>query len=808
MSILKRMFGGRKPPVTPVSQYAETAATTADHGQSNRLVRAIEVAFAHQNAGRLQEAEGIYEQVLAMDGANFNALHLLGVLYHQRGEHARGAEKIEAALRVDDASVPAHGNLGECFRAMGRNGDARRCFEKALALQPGWAPAAYNLGNLLQAESNFSAAKACYENALRAQPADIEAKYQLGNVFAAQKNLVDAKTCFEQVLALHPRHAACLASLGNVSVLLGELGQAEDCYRQALAVDPDMVSALINLGNVLLGTGNFTHARIHYERVIVLQPESFDAHLGLGRACARLNLAAEARIGFEKALQLKPHAVVALHGLGNTLIDLGEHQAALDIYRQAVSVDAENAELQWLFTMAHVPALHPVIGSASQARAEFVSALQKLDEWFTGNREKQGYKIVGVLQPFLLAYHEEMNTKIIARYGSLCDRLMRHWPDSERFSSTRRAVAKVRNGDKIRVGFVSAHVHDHSVWNALVKGFVRHLDRTKFDVQVYYLGAHVDQETNWAIDKADYFEHGLGSWQHWAERISNQNPDMLIYPEIGMHAATAKLASLRLAPVQAASWGHPETTGLPTMDYYVSAEYIEPPDAQDYYTERLEKLPNLGCLVEEGKTESIRPDFAAMGVEASVPLLLCPGVPFKYLPENDHVLVDIARRLKQCQFIFFTHRLAGLSMRLKERLSAQFAAAGLNADKFIVFVPWQNKAAFHGVMKHCDVFLDTIGFSGFNTALQGLECGLPIVTREGRFMRGRLGSGLLRRIGLSEFAAQSNNDYVDIAENLASDKWLRIATQDRIKANCGKLFGDLEPVRALERFVEKTVLRE
>lgn len=67
MSILKRMFGGRKPPVTPVSQYAETAATTADHGQSNRLVRAIEVAFAHQNAGRLQEAEGSAYAIEAID---------------------------------------------------------------------------------------------------------------------------------------------------------------------------------------------------------------------------------------------------------------------------------------------------------------------------------------------------------------------------------------------------------------------------------------------------------------------------------------------------------------------------------------------------------------------------------------------------------------------------------------------------------------------------------------------------------------------------------------------------------------------
>src|ERR1022692_1973193 len=116
-----------------------------------------------------------------------------------------------------------------------------------------------------------------------------------------------------------------------------------------------------------------------------------------------------------------------------------------------------------------------------------------------------------------------------------------------------------------------------------------------------------------------------------------------------MDPMTVKLASLRLAPIQVTSWGHPETTGLPTIDYYLSAEYLEPPDAQNNYTEQLICLPHLGCHYHPAQVTSAAPDFASLGININVPLLLCPGTPFKYAPQHDHVLVEIARKLGSCQ---------------------------------------------------------------------------------------------------------------------------------------------------------------
>jgi predicted O-linked N-acetylglucosamine transferase (SPINDLY family) len=319
-----------------------------------------------------------------------------------------------------------------------------------------------------------------------------------------------------------------------------------------------------------------------------------------------------------------------------------------------------------------------------------------------------------------------------------------------------------------------------------------------------------DKETSYAQSVSTSFEEGARSLAKWVEAILNRQLDVLIYPDIGMEPMTVKLASLRLAPVQMASWGHPETTGLPTMDYYLSAQDLEPSGAQDNYTEQLICLPHLGCCYLPALVDSVPPDFSRLSIDATVPVLLCPGTPFKYAPEHDGIFVDIALALGQCQFIFFIPEsgvLSYLSDKLRQRLESAFAEAGLKMSDYCFFIHWQNKAAFYGLMKQADVFLDTIGFSGFNTAMQAIECALPVVTREGLFMRGRLASGILRRMGLIELIVNTKREYVNLVVKLVRDKAYRQDIARRIVTLRPALYGDVEPVRALQDFLLSIVKR-
>ena len=172
---------------------------------------------------------------------------------------------------------------------------------------------------------------------------------------------------------------------------------------------------------------------------------------------------------------------------------------------------------------------------------------------------------------------------------------------------------------------------------------------------MFHLGTETDRETAFARSRTAHFEQNARGLRQWAEAIVGQQLDVLIYPEIGMDPTTVKLASLRLVPVQVTTWGHPETSGLPTIDYYLSAEGLEPANAQESYTEELVLLPNLGCAYQALAVAPIAPDDDALGLRADGPLLLCAGTPYKYAPRYDAVLVAIARELGRCQFVFCSH---------------------------------------------------------------------------------------------------------------------------------------------------------
>src|SRR5437899_5916469 len=174
-------------------------------------------------------------------------------------------------------------------------------------------------------------------------------------------------------------------------------------------------------------------------------------------------------------------------------------------------------------------------------------------------------------------------------------------------------------------------------------------------------------------------------------------------------------------------------------------------------------------------------------------------MPFKYARQHDWVFAEIARRLGRCQFVFFIPEVNNLAEALRRRLEAVFAQYGLNFDEYVTFIPWLNGPAFDGLLERADVFLDTIGFSGFNTAMQAVEQGSPIVTREGRFLRGRLASGILKRMGLQELIAGSEEDYISLAVRLIRDGEYRDSVSKSNETERQVLYKELTPKCALTK---------
>jgi predicted O-linked N-acetylglucosamine transferase (SPINDLY family) len=745
---------------------------------------------------RYDEALESYEVALRYEPGNATTLGNRGIALQSLRRNAEAVASYDRSLAIKQDNAEALNNRGVALQDLGRLDDALASFDRALALKPQYVEALNNRGNALRDQHRLDAAIDDFERALAVAPAHVSSLINCGNAWLDLKNADAALAYYERALAIEPANARALSNRGNALRALTRFDEALQSYDSALAISPGFAGAHNNRGNVLRELGRFGEAVASYDRAIALEPDFADAYNNRGLALRELGRDEEALASHDEAIRIKPDSAEAYLSRSVLLDYRGNRADALANCRKALEIKPAYADARWAMAMVNIPVMPGPEDDVAASRVEFARDLAALDAWFESTGT-DGSEQVGTMTPFYLAYQEENNRDLLAPYGKLCAKVMQRWLGKRDIPTPSRPA-----GGTKRIGIVSAHFWNHSVWNAIVKGWFRHLDAGKFELHAFHLGVEQDAETAWAKSRSASFTQGHKALGDWVKAIADKQLDVLIYPEIGMNAMSIKLASLRLARTQAAAWGHPETTGLPTLDHYLSAAAFEPTGAGENYTENLVALPNLGCAYLPPAVEPIAPSLPELQPDADVPLLLSPGTPFKYAPQNDHVYVDIARGLGKCRIVFFDYKIRALSRRFKVRLESAFSRAGMKFDEHCVVVPWQNSAEFHGLLQRADVFLDTIGFSGFNTAMQAVERGLPIVTRQGRFMRGRLASGILQTMGLTEFIAGTNEAYVGLAVKLATDSGFRQDARNRIAASRHVLMDDLAPIRSLEAYLE------
>jgi len=310
-------------------------------------------AHAAHREGRLADAERDYRAALANQPAHVDALHWLGVLHHQRGEHGAAADLLNRAtlLRPSDAGMQL--NLGAVLKALGRLDGAIEHFRNAIHLRSDFALAHYNLGNAYAAAGRHEDAVDSFQRSLRLQADDVRALVNLGTSLLALGRHADAAAATRDALRVAPRHAGACNNLG---MALNGLGAPQDAVAQfhaALDAQPNFVAAHFNLANTLNALGCHADAIDAYQRALALQPTFVAAWHGLGTTHAELGQHARAAACFERAVGLDPRFALAWLALGNAQSALVAHDAALRAYDQALRLrpDLASAHLHRAMTM-------------------------------------------------------------------------------------------------------------------------------------------------------------------------------------------------------------------------------------------------------------------------------------------------------------------------------------------------------------------------------------------------------------------------------------------------------------------------
>jgi predicted O-linked N-acetylglucosamine transferase (SPINDLY family) len=403
---------------------------------------------------------------------------------------------------------------------------------------------------------------------------------------------------------------------------------------------------------------------------------------------------------------------------------------------------------------------------------------------------------IGTHQPFYLPYQGRNDRDLQATYGALACRAM-----AARYPPVVLPPPPAPD-ERVRVGIVSGRFWLHSNWRIPIQGWLGQLDRGRFRLFGYHVDAKTDAETERACSLCERFVQGPLSIERWRQEIAADAPHLLIYPEVGMSPIAATLAAQRLAPVQCNSWGHPETSGFPTLDYFLSSDLMEPSEAQQHYCEKLIRLPNLSVYCEPIEPPAVlASERAVLGMRPSACIYWCGQSLFKYLPQHDPVFPRIAREAGDCQFVFVEH--PGVADLFRHRLERAFGQFGLRAEDHCLILPRLEHGRFLAATGLSDVFLDSIGWSGCNTTLEALIYDLPIVTLRGDLMRGRHSAAMLDMMGMTTTVCESIEEYVTLAINLARDLAWRAEVKCMIAAGKRAIYRDRICVAALEEFLDQ-----
>jgi predicted O-linked N-acetylglucosamine transferase (SPINDLY family) len=350
-------------------------------------------------------------------------------------------------------------------------------------------------------------------------------------------------------------------------------------------------------------------------------------------------------------------------------------------------------------------------------------------------------------------------------------------------------------GEKIRVGLISKYFRDHTI-GRLSQGLVAKLPREDFHITVLSGGPPKDEIAEAFRRDADQYLVMPPSLAQARELIAGLKLDILYYTDLGMDPFTYTLALSRLAPVQCVTWGHPVTSGMSTVDYFISAEGLEPEESQDQYTERLVKLKDLAVYYYRPTLSGPPMGAAEFGLPTDMHIYGCPQSLYKFHPEFDAMLAGILRGDPKGLLVLLAPQYKEWEQTLLTRLSRSMPEA---MDR-VRFIPRLKREAFLQFNAACDVLLDPPHFGGGNTIYEALALGTPVVTWPSGMLRGRLAYKMYLTMGMTQCVAKDAADYVQIAVRLGTNKEYREVVKKEIREKSSVLFENNAGVNQLAEF--------
>ena len=657
---------------------------------------------------------------IAGDGsgaAGADALFRLGQSLNARERFKDAAEVLEQAVSITPSHTRAWCALGVSRRQLADMPAARAAYEHALAIDPNYPDAQVNLGEWHLVSGDTATALSCFNRILERNPGHYEALTNKTAALIESGDHIEAEKIALNALQLFPQSAPLHVNLGNVYAAMAKGREAAESYRKALELDHKSEEAALSLATLLGSQELLARAIDFLKKQILIKGESPDRLCRLAMAQVGQKACSDARETCQRVLEKHPEHIAALVTLSNAEGALGNAEEAMAITKRVVALRPDLSSI-------HSNILFEATYSEKLTRQEVFDLHL---EW--------------------AARHE------VPLLGKrVCQRL----------PSVAETVAEER---RLRIGYVSGDFVSHPV-GFLIRDILRDPDKRRFETWCYSQVTFPEHVTEQIKSYADHWDDCFFlSDEQLAERIAADEIDILV--DLSGHTARNRLRvfAMRPAPVQVTWIGYFHSTGLTSIDYFITDPYSTPPNSGQSFSEQPVYLPHSRFCYSPptyappvGDLPCERNGFITFGSFNRLS---------KLTPDVVEIWSAILTAVPESRLLLKT---AGLQEEEgRERIRERFAKLGIKPDRLDLRGPSNHQEMFdqYGEM---DIGLDPFPFNGGMTTLETLWMGIPVVALRGNSVVSLQSTSLLMNIGLAELIFDDTRAYIAGAIALARDR--------------------------------------
>lgn len=647
-----------------------------------------------------------------------------------------------------------------------------------------------------------------------ASEGDVPALHDMARRAMARGDSEAAVPYLQKAIALAPGDATLLCSLGAAYRQTGEFDASYQAYLQSLNLKSDYLQVLSNLGEWCIAKGRSEEALVWLEKALALNSTFFEARLNKTAALFELARYEDARVLSLKLVEEEPLRAEAHLNLGNLLVHTGKSKQGIKHYKKALEIQPGYAQAHFnlacllgsrddiaktitylerrlkeqgdsVQNMGMLAAAHQAAGHLAQSeefcrrilerQPDNITALVTLGSCLSSEGDSTAavalYERVMQIDPSQAG----MGSNILFEYNnvSVLDRkemfaLHCAWARQHEVPLLTEAAFPGRSRDpqrKLRIGYVSGDFVRHPV-GFLLRDILHHHDADRFDVYCFSMVIRPEEVLPELRDAADHWEDVFYlTDEELVELVKKAEIDILL--DLSGHTAFHRLLAFarRPAPVQVEWIGYFHSTGMSTMDYFITDPHTSPSDGGQLFTETPVYMPHTRFCYGP-------PDYAPE--VATLPFTNTGRITFgsfNRLPKvTDQVVAAWSAILQAVPDSRLVIKSGALSEdQVLERLTARFAQHGITPDRLDL-----RESSSHndmlGEYGDIDIALDTFPFNGGMTTLEALWMGVPVVTVAGNMVVSRQTLSALANVGLAaELVFADVSAYVAGAVALAAN---------------------------------------